>query len=523
MTWQLVATDNDAGRSLAFLDDFDAFAITPRLNGYAEIAFGLAALDSAASAIAVARTSVKAYQDGALRFFGKVWEPLSRSGARVAATARDPLAEFLWRRAPADADYTATNNAGGPWDAGQIAYDRLAIQNARRNTYLRAGARQPSLNRLRSYTAGQKENEILDELASAAGGFFYKAVPVDGVAGVMSDLNLYYPNAGVSREEVRFEYGPNTADNLADFEQVEMLPRNGMNVASSSAGGGRLVQRAEDADSIALYGLFEDETAYSDVVDTTLLAQQAQAQIKPDPPLTLALTPALGAPLLFADFNVGDFVRVRILWGGVDLFTWARVLEATLTVTREGVETLTAIVVEVLVGGQIATDPNLLFRAQLDDDRRRLEALERRVQALTATGMTVADSPAAPAAGGGSSDPTYTPPPEPAAPPPEPSVAPPEPPTVGGLNSYGTSTHSLDIEFDADGHGTYAEASVWIDTGGTPTRLTSVAVGEGGGHFHVSFDGLARNTFYNVHVRANSAGGSNQADGSARTFSVDPI
>lgn len=514
MAWQLVSAENDAGRTLAFLDDFDAFSITPRLNGYAEVSITMATLDKASQGVAVGRTSVKAYQDGALRFFGKVWEPLEKGPRDTSIVARDPLAEFLWRRVQADKSYTASNNAGGPWDAGQIAYDRLAIQNLRRNTYLRAGTRQASANRVRDYTAGQRENEIFDELAGAANGFFYRAVPVDNVAAVMADLNIYYPNAGSSREEVRFEYGENTIDNLTDFKQTEMLPLNGMTVSGASDTGGRLAQRAEDAASIASFGLFEDETGYTDVSDTTLMAQQAQARINATPPLTLALTPGIDAPKLFADFNVGDFVRVRILWGGIDLFTWARVLEATLEVDKEGVETLTAITVEIVVGDQVNTPPEILWRTQQDDDRRRLEALERRVQNFNASTLS---SPSAPAPDGGSSDPSPT---DPTPPPPPPPPAPSQPPTINGLSAFGqwVSPSSPEGIFhaDVDGHG--QGTTVYFEVVGRG-NTGSIDVGTGGGA-DASFNGLTNNTTYTVIVHASNAAGETTASTTFQTPNI---
>lgn len=505
MAWQLLSADNDAGRTLAFLDDFDSFTITPRLNGYAEVALTMATLDKASQGVAVGRTSIKAYQDGALRFNGKVWEPLERGPRDTSIVARDPLAEFLWRRVQADKDYTATNNAGGPWDAGLIAYDRLAIQNARRNTYLRAGTRQASINRLRGYTAGQRENEIFGELASAASGFFYRAVPLDGVANFMADLNIYYPNAGNSREEVRFEYGENTIDNLVDFKQTEMLPLNGMTVSGASDTGGRLAQRAEDAASIASYGLFEDETGYTDVSDTTLLAQQAQARINPNPPLTLALTPGIDSPKLFTDFMVGDFVRVRILWGGIDLFTWARALEATLEVNKEGVESLSSITVEVVTGDQINTPPEILWRTQQDDDRRRLEALERRVQNLS---VSTAASPGAPAPGAGTGDPTPVDPTPPAPPPPP---APSQPPSISGLGAFGAwylgESPKGVFHADIDGHG--QATTVYFEVVGRG-NTGSQNVGTGGGT-DAEFGGLAKNTAYTVIVHASNAAGETTA------------
>lgn len=428
---EIVATDM-SGITRALLSDASNFKITPRVNGYADVSLGLDPLDEAARELLIGQRAIRVYDDdGTLRFNGKVWEPLTKSAKTVSVVARDPLAEFIQRRARAEANYTATNNAGGPWDAGQIAYDRLAVQNALVNTYLGAGTRQASANRIRTVVVDQKEGDALDELAGAAGGFFYKARPVDNIAGTLALLDILYPSAGSNREEVRFEYGDGTLDNLADYEQIEMLPLNRMTVSSSATDGGRIAQWAEDLPSQALYGLFEDSTTFSDVTDTTLLLQQAQASIKTSPPLTLKLTPSLDAPLLYTDFNIGDFVRLRIIHGSVDFYGWVRVLEATLDIDENAVRSLSGITVELLTGDQLTVDPDKLFIAQRDEQRRRLEALERRVQDLS---VSVGSTPDAGAPGGGGGD---TPPPPDPEPEPSPPPAPSEPPFVDLVSADG--------------------------------------------------------------------------------------
>lgn len=513
MAWEAAVVDLGQTQR-EFVTDYETLSITPQLNGYAEIAIaGVDPLSSAAAQISVAERALKLWQDGVLRFHGKIWEPLSRKPSGWTVIARDPLAEFAWRRVrdPATASYVAV-------DAGDIARDRVAVQNALRNTYLRASAanRQLSVNRTRSWVAGKREDEILQELADAANGYFYKASPVDGVAGVMADLVIVYPSAGANRDGARFAFGDGTADNVSDYEIVDRLPLNRFTSASGAAGGGRQAKPYEDAASITRYGLFEDEAAYSDTTDATLLQVQAQSQVKPDPIRTIQVTPTADAPLLYTDFNVGDFVRIRILWGADDLFEWARVIAATLVVDKDGLEQLGALTLELVTGGVVTADPDALFRERLDGERARLEALERKVELLTAaTGA----SSAPPAAGSGDADPE--PPPD-SAPAPSQPAPPPDPPTVAIAQAYGESTTSIHVEIDANGNGVYTEATIWAEQGGVVRRLSgTIVVGSGSGHFAAQLSGLSRNSAYTIHARVSSSAGANEVTAAASTLNAD--
>lgn len=521
--WQLVATDlNQQVR--AFLDDARGFSVTPRLNGYGEVGFDLDAKDTAALELGVAHRAIRAYQDGTLRFNGKVWEPLSRKSSGVSVAARGPLSEFLNRRVRALASYTATNNAGGPWDAGQIALDQLAAQNAIRNTFLAAGTRQASANRVRTYDPGTKMSDVIDaDLAGAAGGFFFKERYVDNVAGALALLDLLYPAAGANHADARFEYGDGTLDNLLDYEEIEMNPLNRMTVASSASGGGRIAQPAEDAASILEYGLFEDETTYSDVSDTTLLLSQAIASVKATPPKTYSLSPGLEAPVLFRDFNVGDFVRLAIFHGSVNFEGWVRVLEATLDVDDIGTETLTEIKVELVVGDRLSIHPDVAYIEQRDEDRRRLEALERKVENIIAT-------PSTPPASGGASDGStdVSIPVDPTPPPPPPPPAPSDPPGVATSQAHagwddtgnGTPYVVVDGAVTPFGQSTVAEFEVVHDNGsnapftGDPNKILTptVQITPADSNLHsyrLRIQNLTKGTKYWVRAKASNASGTN--------------
>lgn len=510
--WQALVTDL-SGATRAFVQDYDAIQVTPNLNGYREATIGVDPLDDAASELLIAERALKIYDAaGVLQFNGKLWEPLERSSGGVKVVARGPLAEFSWRRVRAQTLYTATNNAGGPWDAGQIVADRIAVQNGYRNTYLAMGTRQASQNRVRTYDPGLLEADLIAELAGAAGGFFLLEQPIDGTPGVMAQANVFYPAAGVSRENVRFEYGPATIDNCVDYTYTQSLPRTRETVSSSDATGNRIAAIAEDAAAIARFGLFEDEETFSDVTDANLLQQQAQGDLRLTPPTTIQMTTGLEAPVLFKDFNVGDFVRVKIVHGGFSFFGWARVASATLNVDTSGVENTSSIALELLTGGSPLGDPELAFYDQLDELRRRVEAIARAQQAATAP----------PAAVGASSDPTYVPPPDPTPPPPPPPPAPEDPPTINSFTAVGqwdaTGSPYGVFTIDADGLGNDAHVVVSLSPGGA--RTPSVDLGATEARVQLQISPLASNTTYTATATVTNAYGSATASANFTTPSL---
>lgn len=522
MAFQVVVTDLD-GRELAYAEEHDGVSITQRLNGYVDVALSVHPSSSASGASAIARRALKIYDGSTLRFFGKVWEPLTRKPTGVSVGARSPLAVLAWRRVEANTDYTATNNAGGPWDAGAIARNRIEIQNARANTRLRClpANVQASVNRIRSYNPGKREDEILQELADAAGGFFYREQFLDDVAGYMADLLIRYPDAGVTRPGVRFEYGAGTLANVADYEHIETTVKNRVVAAGGQEGGGRITQTREDAASIAEYDLFEDELVFSEQAEPTILLQAATAEVRSAPPATVQLTPAADSPLLFRDFDVGDFVRVLIDEPpAIAIDTWARVLEATLHEDKQGSQTLTGLTLE-LQAGQAELAPHRLFRARLDEERRRLEALERRVEQITAATPDLA-STGAPSGGGDAATAPAEPPPPDAPPAPTPQSA----PSIAAVSAAAESSRVIRCFVDGDGNGldttVHFEVRLSSETGPLTRNTDPAVVGAGGFHHEALVENLERNTTYAVRCHAvSSAGQTSSGWISVTTLDVD--
>lgn len=417
MAWTPVVVDLE-GRNRAFVRSWESIELTQRINDGCEALIALPTLASSATEILIAERAIKLYDDdGNLRLHGQIWEPLEINQDNLSVVVRDPHAALSWRRVRDAVDYVAT-------DAGDIVEARLDAQNARAATHLQVGSVAPSVVRDRSYPVGKLERELLDQLAEASQGFFYRVDPVDDVPGILSELTLLYPDPGVSRAGARFEYGEGTLSNLEGFRVVYKLPRNRIDATSGETDGTRLSAVIKSDTSIAQYGLFEDEIAFSDVLALPELEQYAAGLMIPAPPKTIEITPGPEAPLLFTDFVAGDFVRIYIKHGPLDLIAWARVTEAKIVIDKNGDVSLSSITVDTAEGQNPDEKPEDMFRTLLDDHRRRLEALERRVANPTLDDVGGDEGTDEPAGGGTTPDePDEPTAPPPTTPPPTPSVS----------------------------------------------------------------------------------------------------
>lgn len=512
MVWDLVVTDM-LSRNRAFLTDWETLEVTRRLGGYCHGTVTLNIYDKNAAEILIGQRAIKFYRGPTLQLYGTIWEPLTVNHPKgITVVVRDPYAYLPWRRNRTLTTYTTT-------DAGAIVTARLAAQNALGTTHLRMGSVDTSINRTLTINPGKVEAETIEDLSGMTNGFFFKVNAVDGVPGTFSEIVVKYPNAGSTRESVRFEYGPVTADNQNEVEIIYNLPRNREVAASSAAVGGRITGIVEDLTSQALYGIIEDELAVSDITDTTILSAFAGAEIRASPPVMFRITPNKNSPLLFQDFDCGDFVRLVLKDGADNIYVFVRVVEATLQVDKDGTETLKSLTVESLVGGKPYTRPEDLYREYLDDMRARQEMLERKVENLS---VSTASPPSSGAGTAPPADPTYTPPPDPppvTGPPPTPD----QPPSLSGLAVGAISSTQIQIDVDVFPSAQATSVAVRVDRIGYLNTLVQIVDGGTGGDRHVGavVSGLSRDTTYYVTVYATNAAGQVSAQASTVTFHND--
>lgn len=336
--------------------EYRGLKITRKLNGGMNASCSIDNRRAAAPEATIGNRVLRVYDDelDLIRFHGKLRDPHVRKPDMIELHAGSPYTLLDRRRLQVVFSRTAR-------DAGLILSDVIDAENARGATRLRMAAAIPaSTNRDRTYEPGKSVQEIALQLAEVDDGFYFVEQPLDGVAGVYSELEIRYPGSGVDRPKARFEYGDDTYANVDDYTITETLPQNAVTATGAGDGDAKLVSRKTDAGSIATYDLLEAEIAFSDVSIQATLDQHAQEHLRPLPGATITIAPIDGGaavaggtyvPRLWRDIDVGDVGRVTIhdgatVWDNVHV----RLTEATIEIsdTSAAAESLTGLVLEVV-------------------------------------------------------------------------------------------------------------------------------------------------------------------------------
>jgi hypothetical protein len=368
-----VHVEDLAGAIRAFVDA-DSLTWARRWNGGAELAFRLPVDDANAGELQVASRVLVAYQDGALRFRGRVNAPLVRDQDWITVRAADPWFDLMGRTMQAAATFTAQ-------DAGAIAVALIATQDARRSTRIAAGTIAASVPRTVTYDAGKNVAEAIAELAAMDDGFGFTIEPVRDPAALatLGRLNVRYPAVNADQPDVRFEYGDGTLDNLEGFREELGLPINHVRASTApDSTGTRLQTDSASAASQATYDLWDSELALNDVTSSAIAQARGDAALQPDPPATWAVTPAPSSPILGRDFDAGDLVRLTLRRGAVDVTGTALVSEAVLQVDNDASsERLASLVLVSPTVNRVPRAPGERLYDLLGAYARRLAVLER--------------------------------------------------------------------------------------------------------------------------------------------------
>lgn len=167
---------------------------------------------------------------------------------------------------------------------------------------------------------------IRNQLCSQMAGTDFAILP-QLVNGNISFLANLYERRGRDKPTVVLIEGHNTtAESL--LEQGVII--NWLDVVGSGSGWGaeRLSSNALDADSIATYGLRQKAAIFGNIAIQETLDAQAETMLadRNDPKNVLGLSALSLAPAVFADYEIGDSVRVQfhtLGFGGTD--TTARI------------------------------------------------------------------------------------------------------------------------------------------------------------------------------------------------------
>ena len=228
-------------------------------------------------------------------------------------------------------------------EATDIVQSLVDTANAQGETALDTGTFPTTVDRDRTYDIGKNIGEAITQLAEVEDGFWFR-VDANLSGAKLGDLEIEYSASGTDQDDVRFEYGAGTLDNLEAYSVEREPPVNdALAVGQGSVANGQLTARAASATSKATYGLWGKVVSYSDVSEETTLADHADDALYTTPATVYKVSPREGSnaeaspPRLYADFDVGDLCRLTIKDGGVDVEEiTVRVLAVKLEVLDDG-------------------------------------------------------------------------------------------------------------------------------------------------------------------------------------------
>lgn len=313
--------------------------IERNLNGGTLVGLAIDNDDQAAAEALIGDRTLRIWEDGVLRFHGKLREPLVATPGVLRLAAGSPYTLLDRRQLQTAKTFTQI-------DQGTIAKTILDAENARSPTRLRMGGYGASVKRDRTYEAGKSIQELIAELAAVEQGFYFVERPIVEAAAptVFAELLLRWPDAGIDRPAVRFEYGEGTLGNVAGYTLTRVLPVNAVTYVGGAQTGAPPSRRAQNTASIARYDLLEQWYDDPDVTVPATLQEKADDRLRPDPEVyaelqLVASGPAVTAPpvaKLGHDFDVGDVVTVSIRDATIQEYgLQLRVTQATLTVSEE--------------------------------------------------------------------------------------------------------------------------------------------------------------------------------------------
>jgi len=264
------------------------------------------------------RNGIYVDRDGVLVWGGVVWgRNYSSSNQELNITAREFESYFERRRITSTTSFT---------NQDQLAVVRNLITQAQSatngNIGVLIGTETSGILVSRTYYSYEYKQvyQAIQDLARSDDGFDFNIdVAYDGSGNPSKTLNLGYPRIGT----VYSSTSPSApvfnlpAGNIVEYEYPEDGSAAANTVYALGAGSneGKLIATSQDATKISSgWPLLEETVNYSDVTDSTYLANLAVGQVSAIsyPPTTIkAVVPAIQQPV-FGTYNLGDDARLII-------------------------------------------------------------------------------------------------------------------------------------------------------------------------------------------------------------------
>jgi hypothetical protein len=281
-------------------------------------------------AIAPSATYVRVERDGKAMFQGEVQQPnkaLSADNEAFTIPVMGHFAQLDDRFTPDLVTYTQIDQGDIAWDlinASQIAVGTFGITK---------GVTTTGILRDRSYEM-KKISDAIRELAACEQGFDFEITP-DKV------FNVFYPQRGVRVNGPVFEYGKN----IMAVNQAYLKPKNLIRAIGAGEGENMLKVSVGDANSISLYCTREEILSLKDVSLYDTLVEQATDYLKlwSLPPEVIRLDVKAGSDPELGGYEEGDYIRVKVDYGVMQIDTWLRIYGIEITVDDNDFESVSLI------------------------------------------------------------------------------------------------------------------------------------------------------------------------------------
>lgn len=299
-------------------------------------------LDSqAAKSIEVAKTCVIAYRDGDPKWSGPIWTLEEDTGPDTINVQAVGWLQLLEKRLldPSDERFARF----GSTDAGVIGAHLLALTNANDAlpfTVLDVIGTQP---RKRSYQRYQSIGPEIQALADIESGY---DITIDPGTRELIFWNRFEEDLSSS---VVFGYNPGgLVHNLNGVKRQRAADRlvNGIYVVGKSAGSSPSQQI--DIDSIAKYGLFEEQASLSETTDPDVALAFAAGELayRSTPLQIITISPKQwkdggNVPRPLEDYHVGSIVKLSAVRGSINIKDQlARIFSIGIDIDDNGNETV---------------------------------------------------------------------------------------------------------------------------------------------------------------------------------------
>lgn len=343
-SWLWVLCDR-VGTPLAELSTAAGKLVAYKRNSFAEANCSISHADDAADllfqALAAGTPQLKCYRtaagatSGILRFRGHLapFTEEAEDDSVIRLVFRSPFARLLGSGQDRGR-FTGASDVFIGMDAGQIAKQLVDATNIDGATGLATDGTIDVTKPRRQFYHFANIGESIINLTRLLDGFDFEEIYTEGTS--LATFRVY-ASMGSDRPSARFEYGPETLSNVRSVVRTTQPPINRARVL----GANNLVAVMSDLASITRHGLWMSQASLADAEAQSIIDDQAQGMIRPNPVKTVNFVPDFALPACprpWDDFWVGDTVRFYARRDALTEDVAVRVNELRVVIDESGYE-----------------------------------------------------------------------------------------------------------------------------------------------------------------------------------------